>query len=84
MLKKKNVINRPLDNEPSVIIKKDYINPKWSTESYAKGFTNKIFIYLSKIFFFLKKIDFLREIVRKIKHKLIVIKINKKLKKYFS
>ena len=80
---KKNIINRALEAEPSEIIKEDYINPKWTTDTYTTGFSNKLFIKLSKIFFFLKKIDFLKANVRKIKNKFVSIKLNNKLKKFF-
>ena len=79
-----NIINRELETQPSEVIKKDFINPRWASKIYTAGFFNKLLYKLSKIFFFLKKINFLKKIVEKIKHKIIIIKLNKKLKKYFE
>ena len=72
--------NLDLETAPSEIIKENFINPKWSSEVYATGFVNKLFIKLSKIFFFLKKINFLKINIRKLKNKIN----SNKLKKYFK
>jgi len=67
-------LNRELEIQPSEIIKEDFLNPRWTSDVYVDGFGNKL----------LKKVNFLKKIVQKIKNKLIVINVNKKLKKYFE
>ncbi len=83
-IEKKNIMNKDLKGESSEIIKEDFVNPRWSSEVYSSGFLDKLFLRLAKIFSFLKKIDLLKRIVMLIKKKLIVAKLNKKLKKYFE
>ncbi len=83
-IEKKNIMNKDLDVEPSEIIKEDFVNPRWSSEVYSSGFLDILLLKLAKIFSFLKRFNFLRQIVRLVKKKLIVIKLNKKLKKYFE
>lgn len=81
---KKNILNKDLNVEPSYIINENFVNPKWTSKVYTSGFINKLFSYMSKIFFFLKKINFLKVKVRKIKNKLISMRLERKLKKYFK
>ncbi len=83
-IEKKNIMNKDLKGESSEIIKEDFVNPRWSSAVYSSGFLDKLFLRLAKIFSFLKKIDLLKRIVMLIKKKLIVAKLNKKLKKYFE
>lgn len=83
-INKKNVLNRELTSKPSEVILDNFKNPRWSSEMYTSGYINKIFFKFSKIFFFLKKIDFIKKIAKKIKIRIITIRQNKKLKKYFE
>ena len=83
-VEKKNIMNKGLEVEPSEIIKEDFVNPRWSSEVYSKGFLDILLLKTAKTFSFLKKFNFLRQIVKLVKNKLIVIKLNKKLKKYFE
>ena len=59
-INKKNVMNRDIEIEPSEIIKNDFINPRWTSNIYSTGFTNKLHFKLSKIFSFLKKVNFIK------------------------
>ena len=79
-----DIFNRTLDEQPSEVITEKFINPRWSSEIFLGGFFNKLIYKLSKKLFFLKKFNFLKKIVHQIKYKIIVIKLNKKLKKYFK
>ena len=81
---KENIFNRALEEQPSEVITENFVNPRWSSEIYIAGFYNKLFYKLSKMFFFLRKINFLKKIVHQIKYKIIILKLNKKLKKYFE
>jgi hypothetical protein len=77
-------MNKDLEVGPSEIIKEDFVNPRWSSAVYSSGFLDKLFLRLAKIFSFLKKVNLLKKIVMLVRNKLIVIKLNKKLKKYFE
>tara|TARA_Y100001970_G_scaffold294053_1_gene446299 strand:+ start:4337 stop:5242 length:906 start_codon:yes stop_codon:yes gene_type:complete len=64
----------------------NYINPRWSTDSY-KGVLAKFIYYLSKVFFFMRYIPFSKHLSKKIiffKGKYYNKKISAKLKKYFE
>ena len=88
-IEKEGLENKDLDDNSFDKItadENDFINPRWSTDSY-KGSLSKLLYFLSKLFFFKKYIPYYKYLSKKIiffKGKYYDSKISSKLKKYFK
>ena len=79
-------MNRDLSINNSEIIKENYSNPRWNSEVYKSYITNFMQRVKNKVPFFSKifgVLKFDKVLKRYIKY-LLIMKINKKLKKFFK
>ena len=82
----KHEMNRDLSINNSEIIRENYSNPRWNSEVYKSYITNFIERVKNKVPFFSKifgVLKFDKVLKRYIKY-LLIMKINKKLKKFFK
>ncbi len=78
-----HIFNRDVKDNPSEIIKDNFVNPRWKSSVYKEGFINKLLFKLSKNFNFLKRFNILKKILKLIQNYFLSKKINNKLKNFF-